>query len=91
VRQNKLALTGTQFLVVLGIIFNRMNVAVTAFQLGTGSDYRPQWMEFVVSMGMIAIGVFLFSLAARYLPVFVDEGPLGKEAKPVDPFVELSR
>ncbi|PJA76730.1 Ni/Fe-hydrogenase cytochrome b subunit [bacterium CG_4_9_14_3_um_filter_65_15] len=90
IRENKLALTGTQFLVVLGIIFNRMNVAVTAFQLGTGTDYRPHWMEFVVSMGMIAIGVFLFSLAARYLPVFVEEGPLGKSAGPKDPYAELS-
>lgn len=90
IRENKLALTGTQFLVVLGIIFNRMNVAVTAFQLGTGTDYRPHWMEFVVSMGMISIGVFLFSLAARYLPVFVDEGPLGKSAGPRDPYAELS-
>ena len=87
IRRSPLALTGTQFLVVLGIIFNRMNVAVTAFQLGTGSDYRPLWMEFVVSMGMIAIGVFLFSLAARYLPVF-PEGPL-TNARPKDPFVEL--
>ncbi len=89
VRRNPLALTGTQFLVVLGIMFNRMNVAVTAFQLGTGAGYRPHWMEFVVSMGMIAIGVFLFSLAARYLPVF-EEGPL-TNARPVDPFVELNR
>jgi Ni/Fe-hydrogenase subunit HybB-like protein len=88
IRNNMLALAGTQLLVVLGVLFNRMNVAVTAFQLGTGAEYRPHWMEFVVSMGMVAIGVYAFSLAVRYLPVF-PEGPL-THAKPKDPFVELS-
>jgi len=87
-RHSRLALTATQFLVVLGIIFNRMNVAVTAFQLGTGAHYRPLWSEFVVSMGMIGLGVFAFSLAVRYLPVF-PEGPL-THARPQDPFVEQS-
>jgi Ni/Fe-hydrogenase subunit HybB-like protein len=88
IRHNMLALAGTQFLVVLGVLFNRMNVAVTAFQLGTGAEYQPHWMEFVVSMGMVAIGVYAFSLAVRYLPVF-PEGPL-TNARPKDPFVELS-
>ena len=88
VRRNLMWLSGTQLLVVLGVMFNRMNVAVTAFQLGTGADYRPHWMEFVVSMGMVAIGVFAFSMAVRYLPVF-PEGPL-TNARPKDPFVELN-
>jgi len=88
VRHNMLLLGGAQLLVVLGVIFNRMNVAVTAFQLGTGAQYKPHWMEFVVSMGMVAIGIYAFSMAVRYLPVF-PEGPLS-DAKPKDPFVELS-
>ena len=83
-----LLLGGAQLLVVLGVMFNRMNVAVTAFQLGTGAEYKPHWMEFVVSMGMVAIGIYAFSMAVRYLPVF-PEGPL-TNAKPKDPFVELS-
>jgi Ni/Fe-hydrogenase subunit HybB-like protein len=89
IRDNPLWLSGTQLLVVLGTLFNRMNVAVTAFQLGTGAEYRPHWMEFVVSMGMVAIGIYAFSLAVRYLPVF-PEGPL-RDAKPRDPYVELTR
>jgi len=84
VRRNPLALVGTQFLVVLGVMFNRMNVSVTAFQLGTGVEYRPSWMEFLVSVGVVVLGFKAFALAVRYLPVF-EEGPL-KEAKPVDPF-----
>lgn len=88
VRQRPLALVGTQFLVVLGFIFGRMNVAVTAFQLGTGVDYNPHWMEFLVSVGVIVLGFKAFALAVRYLPVF-EEGPM-PDARPVDPFLDPS-
>jgi Ni/Fe-hydrogenase subunit HybB-like protein len=89
VRRRPLLLMLAQFLVVLGMIFNRMNVSVTAFQLGTGVPYTPSWMEFVVSLTMVAIGFGLFGLAARYLPVF-PEGPL-REWRPTDPYIELAR
>jgi Ni/Fe-hydrogenase subunit HybB-like protein len=88
IRWRPLGLFAAQLLVVLGMIFNRMNVAVTAFQLGTGAAYTPHWMEFVVSIGVVAIGFFLFGLAVRYLPVF-EEGPLEK-ARPVDLFAEMT-
>ena len=55
IRHNALALSGAQFLVVLGVMFNRMNVSITAFQLGTGAEYKPYWMEFVVSISLFAI------------------------------------
>ena len=89
VRCRPLCLVFSQFLVVLGMIFNRMNVAVTAFQLGTCAAYEPSWMEFVVSLALVVIGFGLFSLAARYLPVF-PEGPVGRP-QPTDPYVELAR
>jgi len=89
IRRRPLLLVLAQFLVVLGMVFNRMNVAVTAFQLGTGAEYEPSWMEFVVSLAMIAIGFALFSLAARYLSVF-PEGPL-RQARPTDPYAELAK
>jgi len=89
VRWNPLLLVAAQFLVVLGMIFNRMNVAVTAFQLSTGAAYSPSWMEFVVSTGLIAIGFGLFALAVRYLAVF-PQGPVPK-ARPTDPFLELAQ
>ena len=76
------------FLVVLGMIFNRLNVGVTAFQLGTGVQYTPSWMEFAVSLGLIGIGFALFGTAVRYLPVF-PQGPMN-EPKPTDPYVALA-
>lgn len=88
IRRRPLALVGTQFLVVLGIMFNRMNTAVTAFQLGTGVDYTPHWGEVVISLGVVVIGFWAFSLAVRFLPVF-EEGPM-PDARPVDPFLDPS-
>jgi len=88
VRRNPAYLVIAQFLVVLGIIFNRMNVAITSFQLGTGAKYFPHPLEIVVSVAVVAIGFFMFYLAVKFLPVF-PEGPLEK-AEPKNPFEELS-
>ena len=89
VRRRPWALIFAQFMVVLGMIFGRLNVGVTAFQLGTGAHYVPSWMEFSVSLGLIALGFALFGLAVRYLPVF-PQGPMA-EPKPANPFLELTR
>ena len=88
IRNQPLLLVAAQFMVVLGMIFNRLNVAVTAFQLGTGAAYSPNWMEIALSLAIIAIGFFFFAMAVRYLRVF-DEGPLVHPV-PTDPYVELS-
>ena len=88
VRRRPLMLVFASFLVVLGMIFNRLNVGVTSFQLQMGVQYTPSWKEFAVSIGLIGIGFALFGLAVRYLPVF-PEGPMA-EPKPADPFIELA-
>jgi Ni/Fe-hydrogenase subunit HybB-like protein len=88
VRKRPLMLVFASFLVVLGMIFNRLNVGVTSFQLQMGVEYTPSWKEFAVSIGLIGIGFALFGLAVRYLPVF-PEGPMDKP-KPADPYLELA-
>jgi Ni/Fe-hydrogenase subunit HybB-like protein len=60
----------TQGLVVLGFILNRLNVSVTAVEAATGQSYAPSLPEFLVSMGLVALGMWLFVLACRFLPVF---------------------
>lgn len=90
VRRRRLWLAATQLTVVLGMLFNRMNVSVTAFQLGTGTSYTPSWMEFLLSISLAAIGFALFGLAVRTLPVF-PEGPVRETPVIGDPFVDLAR
>jgi Ni/Fe-hydrogenase subunit HybB-like protein len=88
VRRRPLMLVFASFLVVLGMIFNRLNVGVTSIQLQMNVQYTPSWKEFAVSLGIIGFGFALFGLAVRYLPVF-PEGPMDKP-KPADPYMELA-
>lgn len=80
---------------VLGLILNRMNVAITgmAGQLG---DYFPSWEELSVSVMLVSMGFAAFAWAVRNLPVFGHEpmpavvyvNPL-ETGKPKEPAAKL--
>jgi Ni/Fe-hydrogenase subunit HybB-like protein len=55
-------------LVIAGLFLNRFNTNFFA-QLGNGVTYFPTWREIGVTLGLIALGVFLYRLAVLYLPV----------------------
>ncbi|MFN8587031.1 MAG: Ni/Fe-hydrogenase cytochrome b subunit [Candidatus Eisenbacteria bacterium] len=55
---------------VLGFMLYRLNVSVTGIERASGTHYVPSWMELMVSVGLVAIGVALFGLAVKYLPIF---------------------
>jgi len=74
-RREPRRLAVAQGMVVLGFIFNRLNVSTTAIVATTGVKYVPSAAEFIVSMGLVAVGMMVFVLACRYLPVF-PEGAL---------------
>jgi formate dehydrogenase iron-sulfur subunit len=62
-------------LTTLGIVFNRVNVVLFAMTLKgsmpqiSPETYLPTWIEWGLSIGLIAAAIFLFGLAARYMPV----------------------
>jgi Ni/Fe-hydrogenase subunit HybB-like protein len=58
------------FLAVLGFVMHRMNVSVTGMERASGVSYFPSWMEFAVSLALVAGGFAIFGLAVRYLPIF---------------------
>ena len=62
----------------LGFIINRLNVAITGFEVISGKTYIPSWTEVAVTFMIITIGVTGFHLAARYLPV-LEEDPMARE------------
>ena len=71
--------TGLYFasvLVLLGLVTNRMNVAITGMQASSGTYYFPKWTEFAITLSLVAAAFFLFWLAAKYLPIF----PEGRQA-----------
>ncbi len=70
-------------MVILGFIFNRMNITITGMEGYAGKHYFPSWMEFSVTAAIVAGGFVAFALAAKYLPVFEHEEHEPVKAKPL--------
>lgn len=56
---------------VLGIVLNRLNVSVIAFnwQLPAGRSYVPAWSEIWISLAFVTAGIILFRSIALRLPI----------------------
>lgn len=71
------------FLAVAGVAFNRMNVVLFAMTFrgrmpwGAPEFYVPSIVEWGVSLGLIAATIFLFGVAARFMPVLSRPQPSG--------------
>jgi Ni/Fe-hydrogenase subunit HybB-like protein len=70
VRRSPLGLVTGALLAVMGFVMHRLNVSVTGLERASGVHYRPSWMEWMVSIGLVAIAFALFAAAARWLPIF---------------------
>jgi Ni/Fe-hydrogenase subunit HybB-like protein len=81
VRANPQALFACSAVVVGGFLVNRLDVSTTALDASSGVHYFPSWMEIAVTMSIVVVGLNLFRLAARYLPVF-DDATHGREHEP---------
>jgi Ni/Fe-hydrogenase subunit HybB-like protein len=64
---------GASSVVLFGVVLNRLNVGMIGLWPYTGYIYFPSWMEIVVTVTLVSLGVLAFGLAARYLPLFSDE------------------
>lgn len=60
-------------LAVSGVILNRLNVSWLGILRYSHFSYVPSWMEVIVTLGLVSAGVFVFSLAAKFLPIFEEE------------------
>uniref|UniRef100_A0A7V4LCG3 Ni/Fe-hydrogenase cytochrome b subunit n=1 Tax=Desulfobacca acetoxidans TaxID=60893 RepID=A0A7V4LCG3_9BACT len=84
VREKRLTLIRwTAVLAVLGIILNRFNVSLVAFnwQLPPAERYFPSWMEIAISIFIVTIGLLIFRFIASRMPIFY-EHPEFKEHEP---------
>ena len=74
-RTSEKSLFWISFMVVIGVILNRMNVTVTGIQAGITTEiYFPSWMEISITMGLVATGFGVFGLIVKYLPIFEHHG-----------------
>lgn len=74
-RTNLNAIFSVNILVIMGVLVNRLNVCIFSMQKynaakGASTDYFPSLTEFIITMGIVSLGIFLFKMAAKYLPLF---------------------
>jgi Ni/Fe-hydrogenase subunit HybB-like protein len=72
-RRNLKSILSVNILVIVGVLVNRLNVCLFSMQSYTtskGATYFPSLIEFLVTLGVIALGIFLFKMAAKHLPLF---------------------
>jgi formate dehydrogenase iron-sulfur subunit len=60
-------------LVVLGIVFNRINVVWLALNVPGEAVYFPSLLEILITVSIIAAIIFFFTVAVKTLPVFSSE------------------
>lgn len=70
IRLNRKGLFVSAFLVILGLILNRLNVAITGFESFSGVHYFPSFEEISISIFMVTMGFIVFAVATKYLPIF---------------------
>jgi len=70
VRWNPSKLYGCAVMVLFGFITNRLNVAITGMEAGSGTHYVPRWTEVAVTLAIIALGFAIFRVVAQYFPIF---------------------
>jgi Ni/Fe-hydrogenase subunit HybB-like protein len=64
----------TSVLAILGIILNRFNVCLVAFnwQLPSSERYFPHWMEIGISVFIIMIGLLLYRFIVTRMPILYE-------------------
>jgi Ni/Fe-hydrogenase subunit HybB-like protein len=62
-------------LTVLGVILNRLNVSVIAFNWNRPVRYYPHWMEITVTVTIVTIGVLVFKWMVNRMPILLDAPP----------------
>jgi len=65
--------SGALLVVIFGVVLNRLNVSWIGLMPYAGNIYFPSWMEIIISLTLVSVGVVAFGLAAKYLPVFPQE------------------
>ena len=57
---------------VLGIVVNRLNVSLIAFnwQLPADQKYFPHWMEIGISIFIVTVGIVVFKFIVTRMPIF---------------------
>ncbi|MDO8834034.1 MAG: Ni/Fe-hydrogenase cytochrome b subunit [Vicinamibacterales bacterium] len=58
---------------VLGIIVNRLNVSIIAFNWNAAERYVPSWMEVMISVTLVTLGIQVFRWIVNRMPVLRED------------------
>lgn len=73
-RKRRTPLFLSALMVVVGLVFNRLNITLVGMMRSTGASYFPNWQEIWISTFIVVAGAIVFGLAVRFLPIFPKEG-----------------
>ena len=62
-------------LTLLGVLLNRMNVSIIAFNWYVPNHYYPSWMEIVVTLMIICAEIWVFRWIVTRMPVYERSAP----------------
>lgn len=73
VRSTRQGIFWSSILVVVGLIWNRLNVSVVGIIVEEWPTYYPLWSEIFITIGIISIGLIVFKWAVENLPIYESE------------------
>ncbi|MCF8232075.1 MAG: polysulfide reductase NrfD [Bacteroidales bacterium] len=69
IKPNNVVIKIAAVMTLLGILLNRMNVSIIAFRWDAAEAYVPSWQEFIVTLTIIFIEIWVFRWIVRRMPV----------------------
>lgn len=73
IRESQGGLFISATMIIIGFILNRMNISITGMEGWAGVSYFPSWMELAITASIVTMGFIIFTLAAKYLPIYKHE------------------
>jgi len=72
--RNQKLIKWTAVLTVLGIVVNRFNISLVAYNyhLPAADRYFPNWMEIVISVFIVTLGLVAFRFISTRMPIFFE-------------------
>ncbi len=64
-------------LTLIGVLLNRLNISVIAFNWNVADKYIPHWMEIVVTLTVVFSEIWIFRWIVNRMPVMREPGALG--------------
>lgn len=68
--KTKSGLLWSSALVIIGLVWNRINVAIVGIIVEKWESYYPYWTEIFITIGVVSIGLIVFKWAVENLPIY---------------------